>query len=44
MILSSFFAALGQMGDPRFRHALIKGGWANNCAVDHRKQQLCFTN
>ncbi len=25
MILSSFFAALGQMGDPRFRHVLIKG-------------------
>ena len=25
MILPSFFAALGQMGDPRFRHVLIKG-------------------
>ena len=25
MILSSFFAALGQMGDPRLRHVLIKG-------------------
>ena len=25
MILSSFFAALGQMGDPRFRQVLIKG-------------------
>ena len=25
MILSSFFAALGQTDDPRFRHVLIKG-------------------
>ena len=25
MILPSFFAALAQMGDPRFRHVLIKG-------------------
>jgi CysZ protein len=26
MILSSFFAALAQMGDPRFRQVLIKEG------------------